>query len=50
MVEVFEAMTSSRPYQPARSPNEALRLLRRHTKDGRYRHDLFDAFASMNAA
>jgi len=44
LVDVFEAMTSPRPYQRTRSAKEALGALRSETKKGWHRQDLFDEF------
>jgi putative two-component system response regulator len=51
LVDVFEAMTSPRPYQRTASPQEALAVLRHEVKKGWRRHDLFDEFTRIvNAA
>jgi putative two-component system response regulator len=47
IVDVFEAMTSPRPYQGTVSPREALTVLHRQAKKGWHREDLFDEFARI---
>jgi putative two-component system response regulator len=44
LVDVFEAMTSPRPYRRSVSPKEALAVLHRQTQKGWHRQDLLDAF------
>jgi putative two-component system response regulator len=50
IVDVFEAMTSPRPYRKSVSPNDALAMLRRQTEKGYHRPDLFQEFANIIAA
>jgi putative two-component system response regulator len=47
LVDVFEAMTSPRPYQRSVSPQEALAVLRRQVNNGWHREDLYAEFARM---
>jgi cyclic di-GMP phosphodiesterase len=47
LVDVFAAMTSSRPYQRTVSPKEALAVLGRQTQKGWHRQDLFDEFVHI---
>lgn len=47
LVDIFEALTASRPYQDAVSPREALDLLRRQARLGLHRRDLLDEFADL---
>lgn len=47
LVDVFEAMTSPRPYQRSVSSQEALAVLRRQVKKGWHREDLLDEFAGI---
>lgn len=47
LVDVFEAMTSPRPYQRTVSPQDALAVLRRQVKKGWHREDLFDEFVRI---
>jgi putative two-component system response regulator len=44
MVDIFEALTSPRPYQTTRSKRGALEILRHQVNRGWHREDLFDAF------
>jgi len=41
LVEVFEALTSSRPYQKTHPAQDALGILAQHAEQGLYRPDLF---------
>jgi putative two-component system response regulator len=50
LVDVFEAMTSPRPYQKTAAPQEALAVLRRHAKQGWHSEHLVDEFARMVAS
>ena len=50
MVDVFEALTSRRAYQRARSHRQALEVLYRQTKSGWHRMDLFGEFAALTQA
>lgn len=45
LVDVFEALTSPRPYQEPHSSEGALVILERQVKQGWHRRDLFDEFA-----
>ncbi len=47
LVDVFEAMTFPRPYQPGKTPAEALDVLRDHVRRGWRRADLVDCFARV---
>jgi len=47
MVDVFEAITSPRPYQRTASPREALTVLHWQAKKGWHREDLFDEFVHI---
>jgi putative two-component system response regulator len=47
IVDVFEAMTSPRPYQRTASPREALTVLHWQAKKGWHREDLFNEFARV---
>jgi putative two-component system response regulator len=47
LVDVFEAMTSPRPYQRPVSPREALAVLHRQVNKGWHREDLFAEFARI---
>jgi putative two-component system response regulator len=47
LVDVFEAMTSPRPYRRSVSPQEALAVLRRQVNKGWHREDLYAEFARM---
>jgi cyclic di-GMP phosphodiesterase len=50
LVDVFEALTSPRPYQRTRSASEALGVLRTQAKTGWHREDLVDEFARIVSA
>jgi putative two-component system response regulator len=47
VVDVYEAVTSRRPYQPAQPANEALQLLQGEVQRGWRRPDLVDAFTQL---
>jgi putative two-component system response regulator len=47
LVDVFEALTSVRPYQGANTSEEALAVLERQVAIGWHRIDLFETFAAM---
>jgi len=47
LVDVFEALTSPRPYQRTRSPNEALAILKQQGESGWHQQDLIDEFADI---
>jgi cyclic di-GMP phosphodiesterase len=47
VVDVYEAVTSRRPYQPAQPPDEALQLLRAEAQRGWRRLDLIDTFTHL---
>jgi putative two-component system response regulator len=47
LVDVFEAMTSPRPYQRTASPREALAVLHRHAKQGWHSEQLVNEFARL---
>jgi putative two-component system response regulator len=47
IVDVYEAVTSSRPYQRRHSPQEAIEILRQQVGFGWRRSDLVEAFASI---
>ena len=47
LVDVFEAMTSPRPYQRTASPREALAILHRHAKQGWHSEHLVNELARM---
>lgn len=47
VVDVFEAMTTERPYRPAHSREEALDQLRADVRRGWRRRDIVEAFASL---
>lgn len=46
IVDVFDAMTTNRPYRPARSTDEALSELQKDVERGWRRKDLVDAFVT----
>jgi putative two-component system response regulator len=46
IVDVFDAMTTNRPYRPARTPDEALSELQKDVERGWRRKDLVDAFVA----
>jgi len=47
LVDVFEAMTSPRPYQRTASPREAIAILHQHAKQGWHSESLVDEFTRM---
>ena len=47
LVDVFEALTSPRPYQKTMSPVEALHVLRAQAARGWHRQDLVDGLADI---
>ncbi len=47
IVDVYEATTTNRPYQPRHSHEEAIAILRTHVERGWRRADLVEAFASI---
>jgi len=47
LVDIFDALTSPRPYQKAVSSREALEVLRGQVKRGWHRQDLFDELADI---
>jgi cyclic di-GMP phosphodiesterase len=47
IVDVYDAMTTDRPYRHSTTPSAACDELRRETKRGRHRRDLVDAFVSL---
>jgi len=47
LIDVFEALTSPRPYQKIRSSEEALVVLRGQVAQGWHRRDLLDAFTDI---
>jgi len=47
IVDVYDAMTTDRPYRRSTTPSAACDELRRETKRGRHRRDLVDAFISL---
>jgi putative two-component system response regulator len=47
VVDVYEALTTRRPYQHAKLPEDALEVLRSHVHRGWRRRDLVEAFAAM---
>jgi putative two-component system response regulator len=47
LLDIFEALTSPRPYQKTRSHAEALELMRGQTERGWHRRDLVDALAGL---
>jgi putative two-component system response regulator len=50
LVDVFEAMTSPRPYQKRATPREALAVLHRQAKQGWHSEQLVNEFARMRGA
>jgi putative two-component system response regulator len=48
VVDVYEAMTTERPYQAAASPDDAIEVLRSHVERGWRRHDLVEAFVAVS--
>jgi cyclic di-GMP phosphodiesterase len=50
LVDVFEALTSPRPYQRTRSTGEALAMLRNQARTGWHREDLVNEFARIVTA
>jgi putative two-component system response regulator len=49
VVDVYDAMTSHRPYQRAKSVDESLEMLRTQVTRGWRRHDLVEEFAALVA-
>jgi putative two-component system response regulator len=47
VVDVFEALTSRRPYQSPKRASEAIVILRHHAERGWRRHDLVEALAQV---
>jgi putative two-component system response regulator len=47
LVDTYEAITTPRPYQAARSSAEAIQILRDQVRRGWRRHDLVEEFASL---
>jgi putative two-component system response regulator len=47
IVDVYDAMTTDRPYRRSTAPSAACEELLRETKRGRHRRDLVDAFVSL---
>jgi putative two-component system response regulator len=47
VVDVFEAITTDRPYQKTRSPEGALEILRKEVQRGWRRREIVEAFASL---
>jgi putative two-component system response regulator len=47
IIDTYEALTSERPYQKAKSSEEALEILRDHVTRGWRRRDLVDQFAAI---
>jgi putative two-component system response regulator len=47
VVDVFEAITTDRPYQKTRSPEGALEILRKEVQRGWRRREVVEAFASL---
>jgi putative two-component system response regulator len=47
VVDVYEAVTTQRPYQDRREAQEAILLLRQHAERGWRRHDLVEAFVGL---
>ena len=47
IVDVYDAMTTDRPYRRATTPREACEELLRETRRGRHRRDLVEAFVSL---
>jgi putative two-component system response regulator len=47
VIDVYEALTNERPYQPAKSSEEAIGVLRSHVERGWRAHDLVEAFVSL---
>lgn len=47
IVDVYDAITTDRPYRAARSATEACRILQEETLQGRWRQDLVAALASL---
>jgi putative two-component system response regulator len=50
VVDLYDAVTHSRPYQPAQSPADAIRILRRHAADGLRDPLIVETFAGIVAA
>ena len=47
VVDIYDAVTSQRPYQDPHSPQEAIEILRTQAQRGWRRPDLIDAFAAL---
>ena len=47
VVDVFEAVTTDRPYQRTRSPGGALEILRTEVQRGWRRREIVEAFATL---
>jgi HD-GYP domain-containing protein (c-di-GMP phosphodiesterase class II) len=47
VVDIYDAVTSQRPYQEAKSIDEALGVLNDHVNRGWRRRDLVDGFESL---
>ena len=47
VVDVYEALTTRRPYQDTRPPREAIEILRQHAGRGWRRHDLVEGFTQI---
>ena len=47
VVDIYDAVTSRRPYQDPHSPQEAIEILRTQAQRGWRRRDLIDAFAAL---
>jgi putative two-component system response regulator len=47
VIDTYEALTSERPYQRAKTAGEAVEILRSHVVRGWRRHDLVEQFAGI---
>jgi HD-GYP domain-containing protein (c-di-GMP phosphodiesterase class II) len=47
IIDTYEALTSVRPYQTPKSPDEALEVLQEHVARGWRRRDLVDQFVAI---
>lgn len=47
LLDVYDALTTTRSYRPARSPREALQILRDETAKGLWRLELVEAFLAL---